>query len=118
MSQTRRRQLLRHQRSGKPEMDRLMFFSDGVFAIAITLLVLQITVPIPGLSEHQLGDALRHLGPKYFGFVLSFLVIGRYWMAHHRVFEYIKRFDMPLVWLNLAFLLLIAFLPFPTAVLG
>jgi uncharacterized membrane protein len=97
-------------------LERIVFFSDAVFAIAITLLVIQI--PIPSASEHDLAGALADLGPQFFSFGLSFLVIGQFWVAHHRMFRYITRFDAGLVWLNLGLLLCVAFLPFPTALLG
>jgi uncharacterized membrane protein len=98
------------------DVERIAFFSDAVFAIAITLLVVELAVPKGPASE--LGDALRDLGPKLFAFVLSFLVIGQFWMAHHRVFRHVRRYDLGLVWLNLLYLLGVAFLPFPTALLG
>ncbi|MGH2580158.1 MAG: TMEM175 family protein [Actinomycetota bacterium] len=66
-------------------------------------------VPQGPLAE--LGDALRALRPKFFAFVLSFLVIGQYWMAHHRIFRHVRRYDLGLLWLNLLYLLGIAFLP-------
>src|SRR5215212_5960485 len=84
-------------------------------AIAITLLVLEIAVP----AEHEpLAEALRDLVPEILSFILSFLVIGRYWVAHHHTLDYVKTVDDGLLWRNLVFLLLIAFLPFPTALLG
>jgi uncharacterized membrane protein len=98
------------------DVDRIAFFSDAVFAIAITLLVVQLSVPQG--PPAALGEALRDLGPKFFAFVLSFLVIGQYWMAHHRIFRHVRGYDLGLLWLNLLYLLGIAFLPFPTALLG
>jgi uncharacterized membrane protein len=100
----------------RSDVERIAFFSDAVFAIAMTLLVVQLSVPHGPAG--QLGHALRARGPKYFAFALSFLVIAQYWMAHHRVFRHIRRYDLGLLWLNLLWLLAIAFLPFPTAVLG
>jgi len=103
---------------------RLTFFSDGVFAIAMTLLVVQFTVPaIPkGLSHaetgHQLASALAALKPAYYSFALSFFVIARYWMSHHRWSVRVRRYDAGLVWLNLLLLLGVVFIPFPTAVLS
>ena len=96
---------------------RLLALSDGVFAIALTLLVIEITLP-PGTSDARLGAALVALGPHYFAYVLSFAVIARFWIAHHTAFRYIRRYDDTLIWLNLLLLLLVAFLPFPTSVLG
>ena len=102
------------------ELDRIVFFSDAVFAIAITLLVLDIHVPeIPErLVDEQLPGRLLALWPKYLSYVLSFVVILMYWMAHHITFRAIKRYDRTLIWLNSLFLMCIAFLPFPTSLIG
>jgi len=101
------------------EMERTIFFSDAVFAIAITLLALDITIPKP---KHVLGRELSSVvlaqWPDVLSFAVSFLIIGAYWMAHHRIFHYIKRYDATLLWLNLLFLMSIAFLPFPDRVLS
>jgi TMEM175 potassium channel family protein len=99
---------------------RLEAFSDGVFAIAITLLVLEIKVPHHD-ELHSAGGlwrALEHRWPSYFGYVLSFLVIGVMWINHHTLFEYIRRVNRPLLVANLLLLMGVAFLPFPTAVLA
>lgn len=95
---------------------RLEAFSDGVIAIAITLLVLQIEVP----TAHQGGliDALVDLWPSYLAFILSFAVIGIMWVSHHSMFERIATVDRRLLFLNLLLLMGIAFLPFPTALLA
>src|SRR5919202_4451794 len=105
---------------GGRELDRIVFFSDAVFAIAITLLVLNIQVPeIPqGLVAEELPSRLLDLWPKYLSYVISFLVILSYWMAHHSVFSAIRGYDRGLIWLNSLFLMCVAFLPFPTALLG
>ena len=94
---------------------RIEAFSDAVIAIAITLLVLEIAVPGP---DQDVGEALSELLPELLSFVLSFLVIGRYWIAHSATLDRAKTVDNGLLWWNLAFLLSIAFLPFPTALLG
>jgi uncharacterized membrane protein len=94
---------------------RLEAFSDGVFAIAITLLVLEIKVPPP---DTVLGVALLQLWPSYLAYVVSFLVIGAIWINHHAMFRHIVRVDSTLLLLNVLHLMLIAFLPFPTAVLA
>jgi uncharacterized membrane protein len=96
--------------------ERLQFFSDAVFAIAMTLLVLDID--IPDVDSSRLGDALRDAQPQVFAFVLSFAVIAASWVAHHRRFEIVRAADMQLVRLNLALLMVVTFLPFPTAVLS
>lgn len=97
-----------------------MFFSDGVFAIAITLLVLEIKVPERDAVAS--GPALLHaigaLTPKFFAFALSFLFIGYYWYMHHTMFRYIRRSDGRLILFNLILLLCVAFLPFPVALFG
>ena len=110
--------------SSRRLLDRLMTFSDGVFAIAMTLLVVQITVPlIPETLPkaeigHRLASGLAALRPAYFSFGVSFVVIAAFWVAHHRTFIQLHRHDTGLVWLNLLLLLCIVFIPFPTAVLG
>jgi uncharacterized membrane protein len=99
-------------------VERVAFFSDAVFAIAITLLVIEITVPEGDMTGAQLTHELGRLGPKFFSFGLSFWVIGRLWISHHVTFQYLRRWDMPMLWINLFWLACIVFLPFPTAVLG
>jgi len=96
--------------------ERVEFFSDAVFAIAMTLLVLDIRLPDTAAAE--LGPALAALAPEYFAYALSFAVIGVNWSAHHRKYRLISGYDRRLVQLNLLLLLLVAFLPFPTSVLS
>ena len=99
------------------QLDRLILFSDAVFAIAITLLVIEIKIPeIPEkeLTEQKMGSALLHLVPKFVGFLISFLIIGQYWTVHHRLFGYVINFNNRVLWLNLLFLLAIALMPFST----
>lgn len=100
------------------ETGRLPALSDGVIAIAITLLVLDITVPDlpPGASESAIVAAVLAQGSQFVGYVLSFLTIGLYWTLHRRAFTYIDRHDRGIVWLNLLFLLLVSFVPFATSV--
>jgi uncharacterized membrane protein len=95
---------------------RLEACSDGVFAIVITLLVLDIKLPegnSAGLS-HALLESL----PRIAAYVMSFAIIGLYWISHHRSFEMIAKVDGTILWLNLLLLLLVSFIPFPTALLG
>ncbi|HEX2181409.1 MAG TPA: TMEM175 family protein [Rubrobacteraceae bacterium] len=99
------------------ELDRIVFFSDAVFAIAITILILEVGVP-DGLSPAQLPDRILGLWPKYLSYVISFLVLAVYWQAHHSVFRPIRGYDGTLVWLNFLFLMAVVFLPFPTSLLG
>jgi uncharacterized membrane protein len=95
-------------------LERIVFFSDAVIAIAITLLVLDIRVP-EGAGD--LGPRLLALLPKYIGWAVSFWVIALYWVAHHRCYRYIHRYDRRLMYLNFLFLMFIAFMPFPTSLL-
>ena len=98
---------------GQLEHDRVVFFSDAVFAIAITQLIVDLQVPEVAHVEsgRQLRDALPQIG----GFALSFAVIRLFWMGHHRLFRHIKGLNWSLVLLNVLFLGCIAFLPYPTA---
>ena len=101
-------------------LDRVVNFSDAVFAIAITLLVLNLKVPhLTGRNiDHRLVDALGHDAGLLAGFVISFFVIARYWMSHHRLSILLRRVDTPFIVLNLLFLAFIVFVPFPTEVIG
>jgi uncharacterized membrane protein len=98
---------------------RLEAFSDGVFAIAITLLVLDLAVP-PRTSTHRgdLGSALLDEWPAYFAYLVSFLVIGIIWVNHHTVFTKVSRVDRLTLFANLALLLVVSVIPFPTRLLA
>ncbi|WP_408095723.1 TMEM175 family protein [Peredibacter sp. HCB2-198] len=97
---------------------RIEAFSDGVFAIAITLLILELKVPVISVfqDKRDLMIALKNLWPSYFAYVFSFLIIGIYWLNHHYIFQLFKRVNHMFGILNLVFLMTISFLPFPTAV--
>ena len=95
---------------------RLEAFSDAVIAIAITLLVLEISVP--HAKDDDLLDALLDQWPSYLAFIISFVVIGIMWVSHHSMFQRIAAVDRGLLFVNLILLLGIAFLPFPTALLA
>jgi uncharacterized membrane protein len=99
--------------------ERVVFFSDAVFAIVITLLVLPLTAEIQ-LPETRAGFAheVASLWPRVLTFTISFLVIGQFWIAHHRTWGHIRRYDHGLLWFNLVALLTVAFMPFPAALLG
>ncbi|WP_369232296.1 TMEM175 family protein [Streptomyces sp. R21] len=99
------------------ESGRVEAFSDGVFAIAITLLILEIKVPETG--EHEgLWHALGAQWPSYAAYVVSFLVIGIMWINHHQVFTHVVRVDRTLMFLNLLVLMVVAAVPWPTAMLA
>jgi uncharacterized membrane protein len=98
------------------ETGRVEAFSDGVFAIAITLLVLDIRIE-PDQYDHLLKALLKEW-PSYFAYVTSFFTVGSVWIAHHYLFTRLKYIDPVLLRLNLVLLLAAAFLPFPTAVLS
>jgi len=102
------------------DRDRIVNLSDGVFAIAITLLILDIRVPdIPeNMVSSQLPGALLSLWPKYLGYILSFVVISAFWLIHHSIFRPIRSYDRILLYLNFLFLMVVAFVPFPTSLLG
>jgi uncharacterized membrane protein len=102
-------------------LERIVFFSDAVIAIAITLLALDIRLPgegAAGLSNQELLRALAGIANQFLGYIISFLVIGMYWIGHHNNFHLINRYDRRLMVLNILFLLLIAFIPFPTRVMS
>ena len=91
-------------------IERLEAFSDGVFAIAITLLILEIRVP----AGRDLGEALLDIWPSYLAYVSSFLTIGIIWINHHSIFEKTEAADRMLLLLNTLLLMVTAFIPFPT----
>src|SRR3954468_23823368 len=99
--------------------ERMVFFSDAVFAIVITLLVLPLTgdIELPDGAGGLAGQVLAQW-PTVLTFVVSFLVIGQFWSAHHRTFGHLHRNDHTLMWLNLITVLTVAFMPFPAALLG
>ncbi len=103
------------------QVERIAFFSDAVFAIAITLLVIEIKVPelhAGTVSDDELWRDLRSILPRLAGFLTSFLVIGAYWVSHHRLFGYVTSYNYRFLWRNLLFLLSIVVMPFSTAVLS
>lgn len=99
------------------QLERLILFSDAVFAIAITLLVIEIKIPDihkEEVSDKALLHELGHLVPKFTGFLVSFMLIGLYWTIHHRMFGFVTGYDRKLLVLNLFFLFFIALMPFST----
>lgn len=101
-------------------LERIVTFSDGVFAIAITLLILDIRLPAreTARSNGELLQDLASIWPDYRAYIISFLVIGSFWIAHHRKFRLMRRYDDRLMILNILFLMVIAFIPFPTIVIS
>jgi uncharacterized membrane protein len=99
------------------EFSRIVAFSDGVFAIAITLLVLGLDIP-KHLSSDQLAQALFDNWDNLVAFAISFAVIGRFWIVHHRMFSEVKAFDGRLLGLNLLYLGWVVLIPFSSQVLG
>ncbi|GHO86296.1 TMEM175 family protein [Dictyobacter formicarum] len=105
------------------DTNRLEAFSDGVFAVAITLLVLDIKFSpfkangLPKDDALMWGEILRQ-GPTLFAFITSFFTIGIMWLNHHRIFKHIKRYDTTLLFLNILLLMIIVFIPVPTSLLA
>jgi uncharacterized membrane protein len=100
-------------------LDRFVIFLDAVVAIAITLLVLPLTEVLQGVEPGQsLGSVLSDEGGQFFAFFLSFAVIARFWLVHHRVVEAVGAYDLPFLLLNLLWILTIVLLPFATQVVG
>lgn len=108
----------RHGLHGE-DLGRILALSDGVFAFAMTLLVLSLTVPAfdtTGLTAHEISGHLARLLQQdylaFFGYVFAFVMIGIWWVIHNRTFQYIVRYDSVVVWINMALLLQIAVMPF------
>jgi TMEM175 potassium channel family protein len=107
------------ERAGLTSSGRLVAFSDGVFAIAITLLVLDLAVPArDDVRPGGLASALAHEWPSYFAYLVSFLVVGIIWVNHHTMFSKVVLVDRAVLFANLALLLFVSVLPFPTRLLA
>jgi uncharacterized membrane protein len=106
-----------NHKNSELQFERIVFFSDAVFAIAITLLIIEIKVPHLDHSapDREFWLALVKLIPNFFGYFFSFFVIGAYWVGHHRIYGHIVRWDYGLIWRNILFLMAIGFMPFSTA---
>ena len=98
--------------------DRLEMFSDGVFAIAITLLVIEIAIPEFGHGRDAMLETLKEQWPSYVSYVVGFIAIGSVWMNHHHIFGYIRGVNQPFLFVNVLFLMTVAFIPWVTAVLA
>lgn len=110
--------LRRSQAAAGLTTGRITAFSDGVFSIAITLLVLNLRLPSIGLSPSALHGKVLGQWPSLLSYLLSFVIIGIYWVAHHNMFHYIKRSDRAFLWINILLLMCVAFIPFPAGLLG
>jgi TMEM175 potassium channel family protein len=97
--------------------NRLETFADGVFAIAATLLILNVDAQVPE-ETRDLGALLLHIWPSYAAYAVTFLTIGIVWVNHHTVMSQIDRADRMFLFLNIAFLMLVAFAPFPTRLIA
>lgn len=102
--------------NSKLQLERILFFSDAVIAIAMTLLIIEIKAPhIHGNSNAELIENINELIPKFVSFFISFFVIAIYWKAHHHLFGYVKKYTDKLIWINILFLLSIVIMPFSSA---
>jgi uncharacterized membrane protein len=103
-------------------LEHLTALSDGLFAVAMTLLVLDLRVPVSAAgsvySEHGLGEALLRMGPSFAAYLLSFTMLGTFWLAQHTLLSILGRCDRTLTWINLAFLFVVSLLPFSAALLA
>ena len=111
-----------YNRFSGQSLERLTSLSDGVFAVAMTLLVLDLRVPV-GLvasraSEHGLWDALLKQGPSFAAYLLSFTMLGTFWLAQHTLLSIFDRCDRTLTWIHLGFLFMVSLLPFSAALLA
>ena len=105
---------------GEVTIARLETLTDGIFSIAMTLLVLDIHVPdlINSISSSELSHQLILMWPRILSFLISFIILGMFWVSHHTEFRFIKKLDNKLIWLNIFFLLFVSLLPFSAALLG
>lgn len=112
--------LLDRFRKGELKLTRIEAFSDGVFAIVVTLLVLELKVPdlANSGSVAELAGRLLELLPKFLSWLISFIIVCKFWLNHHYIFGLPRHADYALVWLNSIFLMGQAFIPFPTALMG
>ncbi len=101
------------------QVERFTFFVDAVFAITITLLVIEIKPPVlTDPTDKVLWHSIVEMGFKFLGFVISFGIVGHYWSVHHRIFGYVIKNSTSLIWLNLGFLLTVVTLPFSAGLAG
>jgi TMEM175 potassium channel family protein len=99
--------------------DRLLFLADAVFAIAMTLLVLEVSFPVgTHLDEGHFNEALGTLIAQTLSYLITFAVLARYWIAHRSLMRLVDRLDTPAIWLTFLFLVFVAFFPVPSGILG
>src|SRR6266568_3699530 len=112
--------LLRRFGQGELGLNRIEGFSDRVFAIIVTLLVLEVKVPIlhDRSSTSELGNRLVDLGPKFLSWLISFIIVCKFWLNHHHLLTFARHATYAMVWLNSIFLMGQSFIPFPTALMG
>jgi|SRR5437667_6676096 len=112
--------LLKRFAQGELRLGRIEAFSDGVFAIVVTLLVLELKVPIlhDRSSPSELGHQLLDLVPKFLSWLISFIIVCKFWLNHHHLLTFAQHATYGMVWLNSIFLMGQAFIPFPTALMG
>ncbi len=111
-----------YNRFSGQSLERVTALSDGVFAVAMTLLVLDLRVPVVAAdlvpSDHGLGVALGRLAPNFAAYLLSFTMLGTFWLAQHTLLAILDRCDRTLTWINLGFLFVVSLLPFSAALLA
>jgi uncharacterized membrane protein len=111
-----------YNRFSGQSVERLTALTDGLFAVAMTLLVLDLRVPASEagsvFSNHTLWDALLRLGPSFAAYVLSFTMLGTFWLAQHTLLTILGRSDRTLTWIHLGFLFVVTLLPFSAALLA
>jgi uncharacterized membrane protein len=104
------------EKDNKLQIERILFFSDAVMAIAMTLLIIEIKAPhVINDSNSEVWNSLIELIPKFISFFVSFFVIAVYWKAHHHLFGFVKKYTDKLIWINILFLLSIVLMPFSSA---
>jgi len=103
-----------------PRLERLLFLSDGVYAIALTLLAVELVLPesAAGLHGDRLLESLLESWPRVLAFLISFTVIANFWVGHNVLLQHVRRIDGGLMWLALLQLMCVAFIPYPTSVIG
>jgi uncharacterized membrane protein len=96
---------------------RIEALTDGIFAVAMTLLVIELKLPDAQVPA-DLANGVAHLIPKFVAWIISFFVLGIFWFSHHRLFHYVKHVDETLVWLSILYLSLVSLMPFSSAITG